>query len=153
MNRITWDLRYSPPPSAGHSYPMSAIPHETPADPEGPLVVPGEYLVKLTVAGQTYSQLLTVRPDPRESVPASDFAAQLSLEQKIMAVMRDSYRAYQAAKQHGDAAAAGQFAELNGTLSSLVGDIEGADAAPTPAMYDALRRELERLTARLHTLK
>jgi hypothetical protein len=153
MNRFTWDLRYSPPPSVGHSYPMSAIPHETPAGPEGPLVVPGKYVVKLTVAGQTYTQPVTVRPDPREAAPASAFAAQLSLEQKIMAGMRESYQAYQAAEQHGDADAAGQFARLNDTLSGLATDVEGTDAAPTPAMYDAVRRELEQLTRRLYISK
>jgi len=153
MNRFVWDLRYSPPPSVKHSYPMSAIPHDTPAGPEGPLVVPGKYVVKLTVAGQTYTQPLTVHRDPRETTPASDFAAQLSLEQKIMAGMRESYQAYQAAKQHGDGDGAQQFAGLNGTLSGLANDIEGADAAPTPAMYDVVRRELEQLTARLHTSK
>lgn len=152
MNRFIWDLRYSPPPSVEHSYPMSAIPNETPAGPEGPLVVPGNYVVKLTVAGQIYTQPLTVRRDPRETTPASNFAAQLSLEQKIMAGMRESYEAYQAAKQHGDADAAGQFAGLNATLSGLATDVEG-DAAPTPALYDAVRRELEQLTARLHTSK
>jgi len=153
MNRFTWDLRYSPPPSIGHSYPMSAIPDETPAGPEGPLVVPGKYVVKLIVAGQTYTQPLTVRPDPRVTVSASAFASQLSLEQKIMAGMRESYQAYQAATQHGDAQAAGQFAGLNSTLSGLASDVEGADAAPTPAMYDAVRHELEQLTARLHASK
>jgi hypothetical protein len=152
MNRFIWDLRYSPPPSVEHSYPMSAIPHETPAGPEGPLVVPDKYVVKLTVAGQTYTQPLTVGRDPRETTPASAFAAQLSLEQKLMAGMRESYQAYQAAKQHGDDAA-DQFAELNGTLSGLATDVEGADATPTPAMYDAVRRELEQLTSRLHTSK
>ena len=151
MNRFAWDLRFTPPLSVGHSYPMSAIPHATPAGPEGPLIVPGKYVVKLTVDGQTYTQPLTVRPDPRETVPASAFAAQLSLEQKLMAGMRESYKAYQAAKQHGDADAAGQFAGLNDTLSGLATDVEGADAAPTPAMYDAVRRELEQLTARFHT--
>ena len=153
MNRFTWDLRFSPPPSVGHSYPMSAIPHETPAGPEGPLVVPGKYVVKLTVAPQTYTQPLTVRPDPREAAPSSAFAAQLSLEQKIMAGMRESYQAYQAAKQHGDAEAAGKFAGLNESLSGLATVVEGADAAPTPAMSDAARRELEQLTARLHASK
>jgi photosystem II stability/assembly factor-like uncharacterized protein len=153
LNRFTWDLRYSPPPSVGHSYPMSAIPHETPAGPEGPLVVPGEYVVKLTVAAQIYTQPLTIQRDPRETTPASAFAAQLSLEQKIMVGMRESYQAYQAAKQHGAAAAASQFAELNGKLSDLATDIEGADAAPTPAMYDVVRRELEQLTARMHPSK
>jgi len=153
MNRFTWDLRFSPPPSVGHSYPMSAIPHETPAGPEGPLVVPGKYVVKLTVAAQTYTQPLTVRPDPREAAPSSAFAAQLSLEQKIMAGMRESYQAYQAAKQHGDAEAAGKFAGLNESLSGLATVVEGADAAPTPAMSDAARRELEQLTTRLHASK
>jgi len=153
MNRFTWDLRFSPPPSVGHSYLMSAIPSETPAGPEGPLVVPGNYVVKLTVAGQTYTQPLTVRRNPRENTPVSAFAAQLSLEQKIMAGMRESYQAYQAAKQHGDADAATQFAGMNATLSGLATDVDGADAAPTPAIYDAVRRELEQLTARLHTSK
>ncbi len=153
MNRLTWDLRFSPPPSVGHSYPMSAIPHETPAGPEGPLVVPGKYVVKLTVDGQSYTQPVTVRPDPRENVPASAFAAQLSLEQKLMAGMQESFRAYQAAKQRGDTDAAAQFAGMNGTLSGLASDAEGADAAPTPAMEDAVRRELGQLNARLHASK
>jgi hypothetical protein len=152
MNRFIWDLRYSPPPSVEHSYPMSAIPHETPAGPEGPLVVPGQYVVKLTVAGQTYTQRLAVGRDPRETTPASAFAAQLSLEQKLMAGMRESFEAYQAAKQHG-AAAADKFAELNGRLSELANDVEGDDATPTPAKYDAVRRELEQLTSRLHPSK
>ncbi len=152
MNRFIWDLRYAPPPSVGHSYPMSAIPHETPAGPEGPLVVPGNYVVKLTVAGEIYAQPLTVLRDPRETTPANAFAAQLSLELKLMAGMRESYAAYKAAKQNGNSAA-GRFADLNGTLSSLAADIEGADAAPTPAMHDAVRRELQQLASRLHALK
>lgn len=153
MNRFTWDLRFTPPPSVGHSYPMSAIPHATPAGPEGPLVVPGKYVVKLTVDGQTYTQPLTVRPDPRQNAPASAFAAQLSLEQKLMSGMRESYQAYQAAKQQGDAQAAHQFAGINETLSGLATDVEGADAAPTLAMDDAVRRALEELGGRLHPSK
>jgi hypothetical protein len=153
MNRFVWDLRYSPPLSVEHSYPMSAIAHETPAGPEGPLVVPGKYVVRLTVAGQTYSQPLAVRRDPRETTTASDFAAQLLLEQKLMAGMRESYQAYQAANQRGDSVAAQQFAEMNGTLGEFASSIGGADAAPTPAMYDAVHRELEQLTARLHASK
>ncbi|MGH9404242.1 MAG: WD40/YVTN/BNR-like repeat-containing protein, partial [Terriglobia bacterium] len=150
MNRFAWDLRYAPPPSVGHSYPMSAIPHDTPAGPVGPLVVPGNYVVKLTVAGQIYTQPLTVQRDPRETNTASAFAAELSMEQKLMAGMRESYEGYVAAKQHGDAAAARQFAGLNGTLSDLAADIDGADAVPTHAVYDAVRRELDQLAAQLH---
>ncbi len=153
MNRFVWDLRFTPPPSLGHSYPMSAIPHKTPAGPEGPLVVPGKYVVKLTVAGETYTQPLTVLRDPRETTTAAAFAAQLSLEQKLMAGMREGYQAYQAAKQNGNTKTAGKFADVNGTLSGLADAIEGADAAPTPAMYDAVRRELEHLASALHPSK
>ena len=49
--------------------------------------------------------------------------------------------------------AADQFAHLNGTLSELATDIEGADATPTQAMTDAVRRELEQLSSRLHPSK
>jgi hypothetical protein len=77
----------------------------------------------------------------------------LSLEQKLMAGMRESYQGYQAAKQHGDGAAARQLADVNGRLSGLAADIEGADAAPTPAMYDVVRREIEQLTTQLHASK
>ncbi len=143
MNRFVWDLRYTPPPAVKHSYPMSAILHATPAGPEGPLAVPGNYVVKLTVDGQTYTQPLTVKRDPRVTATASAFAAQLALLQKLMAGMRKSYDEYQKAKQQGDSAAAKKFAGMNGDLSELANDIEGADAEPTAAMYDAVRRELE----------
>ncbi|MGH9450223.1 MAG: WD40/YVTN/BNR-like repeat-containing protein, partial [Terriglobia bacterium] len=153
MNRFIWDLRYSAPPSVRHSYPMSAIPHETPAGPEGPLVVPGKYIIKLTVADQIYTQSLTVLRDPRETTPASAFAAQFSVEQKLMAAMGASYQGYQAAKQHGDASAAREFADLNGILAGLATNLEGADAAPTDALHAAVRRELEQLAKDRATLK
>jgi photosystem II stability/assembly factor-like uncharacterized protein len=147
MNRFIWDLRYSPPPSVVHSYPMSAIPHETPAGPEGPLVVPGNYVVKLTAAGQTYTQPLRVRRDPRQTTPASAFAAQLSLEQQMMAGMRESYEAYQAAQRDGHVAVAQQFGDLNGALGDLATEIDRSDDAPTPAMVAAARRSLNQLAA------
>lgn len=152
MNRFIWDLRYSPPPSVQYSYPMSAVPHDTPADPRGPLVIPGKYIVRLTVAGKTYSQPLTVRRDPRVTTPASAFAAQLALEQKTMAGMLASYEAYQAAKRHGDTAARG-LADLNTSLGDLATEIDRSDDAPTAAMDAAVRRELEQLNRRLHPSK
>jgi photosystem II stability/assembly factor-like uncharacterized protein len=147
MNRIVWDLRHTTPPAVRHSYPMSANIDETPATPQGPLVAPGNYVVKLTVAGETYTQPLTVRPDPRVKATPSDYAAQLALEQKLMAGMRKSYQAWQKAKQQGDSAAAEKYADINGSLVSLASTVEGADAAPTSAMEDAVRRALEELTA------
>ncbi|MGH9445482.1 MAG: hypothetical protein ACRD3O_07135, partial [Terriglobia bacterium] len=139
--------------SLQHSYPMSAVSHDTPADPRGPLVVPGHYVVELTVGGQSYRQSLTVRRDPRETTPTSAFAAQLTLEQKIMAGMQGSDEAYQAATRHGDASAAHEFAGLNGALAGLAATIDGADAAPTDAMVAAAHRKLEQLASDRTTLK
>lgn len=153
LNRFAWDLRYSPPPSLSPSYPMSAVVDETPVDPRGPLVVPGQYVVKLTVDGKTYSQPLTIRLDPRERVPATDLSAQLDLEQKIMAGMRTSYEASQAAKRRGDTSSAQTFAHLNGALGDLSTDIESADAAPTAAMEAAAHRKLAQLIQQLEISK
>jgi photosystem II stability/assembly factor-like uncharacterized protein len=149
MNRFTWDLRYTPPLALRHDYPMSSVPYDTPADPRGPFVVPGHYTVELTVAGQTYRQPLIVLRDPRETTPASAFAAQLALEQQIMAGMRESYQAYQAAMQRGQSSAARDLAGLNGGLADLASVIDGADDAPTPAMIAAARRKLEQLSRQL----
>jgi len=56
-------------------------------------------------------------------------------------------------KQNGDSATARQFAGINGPLSGQATMVEGTDAAPTPAMYGAVRREVEELAARLHASK
>jgi hypothetical protein len=53
MHRWTWDLRYAAPASTTHEYPSSAVPHDTPRYPLGPLVLPGQYTVRLAANGQS----------------------------------------------------------------------------------------------------
>jgi len=60
MHRWVWDLRGAPPAVLRHSYPISAIYHDTPRDPRGVLVLPGTYTARLTVDGRTYTQPLIV---------------------------------------------------------------------------------------------
>ncbi len=69
MQRWTWDLRHTPPAGFPRSYPMTAIPGDTPPQPDGPLVSPGEYQVRLTVDGKSFTQALTVKMDPRVTTP------------------------------------------------------------------------------------
>lgn len=158
LNRFVWGLRYPDPPSLHHDYPISAIIHETPAEPLGPMAVPGHYTVKLSVNGKTYTQPLVIRRDPRETTSAAAFASQLRLEQQITAAMGSSYRdhgAVQAWLQAPGRSAAQQkaaraldgggrqrpgFAALNGELGLLLEDVESADAAPTDAMAAAARQ-------------
>ena len=56
LHRFVWDLCYPPPEGVDHEYPISAIFHNTPRYPLGALVVPGEYSLKLTVDGKSYTQ-------------------------------------------------------------------------------------------------
>jgi hypothetical protein len=65
MHRFVWDLRYTPPDALRHDYPMTATYHDTPREPRGPIALPGEYTVKLTVDGKSLTQPLTVKMDPR----------------------------------------------------------------------------------------
>ncbi|MEO8725853.1 MAG: glycoside hydrolase [Acidobacteriaceae bacterium] len=107
VNRFVWDLRYPTPKILTYSYygnhtdyieytlSEHAIPGETPRElPLGPLALPGEYTVALTVGGKTYRQPLTVAPDPRVHVAEQDLAAQLSEMKNVAAQMSVSYDGY-----------------------------------------------------------
>jgi hypothetical protein len=93
MNRAVWDLRYTPPPAFSHQYPMGALYKNTPAEPLGPLVAPGDYEVRLTVAGRTYRQPLRVTMDPRVKTPAQGITEQRDLGVKISDAMNAAYEA------------------------------------------------------------
>jgi len=83
MHRFVWDLRYPAPAVLNLEYPISATPRNTPREPHGPWVVPGTYTVRLTVNGQTYTQPLTVRMDPRVKASAATLARQFALSKSV----------------------------------------------------------------------
>jgi photosystem II stability/assembly factor-like uncharacterized protein len=69
MHRFIWDLHAAPPAGGGGrrggGYPISAIYGDTPGL-QGEWMPPGRYAVRLTVGGQSWTQPLIVKPDPRE---------------------------------------------------------------------------------------
>jgi hypothetical protein len=93
MHRWVWDLRYPPPKTSRHGYPIAAIPHDTPRLPLGPGVVPGDFTVRLTVNGRSYTQPLTVKLDPRLKVSLADLQQQFRLETRLASLMNSSYEA------------------------------------------------------------
>jgi photosystem II stability/assembly factor-like uncharacterized protein len=95
LNRVNWDLRADDPPAFSHSFEINANPGLTPASPEGPIVPPGTYTLKLTVAGKTYTQPVTVVNDPRSPATTNDVMAQYALQMKVAAGMRTSWDGYQ----------------------------------------------------------
>jgi photosystem II stability/assembly factor-like uncharacterized protein len=144
IHRWVWDLRYAPPPAASHEYPISAIPHRTPPEPEGPLVLPGAYAVALTVDGKTLARTLTVGMDPRVKVTAADLAAQHAAAHRLAS---DLARLDEARTK---GAAAEKAGALEGRLKRLYAMIQESDDAPTPqllAAADAAEKELGGLAA------
>jgi hypothetical protein len=90
-HRFVWNLRTPPPASLRHEYPISAIVRDTPRLPVGPAVMPGMYTVKLDVAGQTFTQPLEIKMDPRITAPADHLDQQFRLASRICDAMNASF--------------------------------------------------------------
>ncbi|MGA8071954.1 MAG: hypothetical protein WB995_00680 [Candidatus Acidiferrales bacterium] len=71
MRRWIWDFQYTPVAGA-----VRLEDDEFFAAARGVTALPGAYTVKLTVAGQTYSQPLTVKLDPRIKISAAELQKQ-----------------------------------------------------------------------------
>jgi len=131
MHRFVWDLRYPPPGVLNVQYPISATPNNTPREPRGPWVVPGTYTVRLTVSGQTHSQSLTVRLDPRVKASAATLARQFTLSKGVYdAINRtrgvlDELRALRANLRDIRARTTGETIAAIDSLDLAAGALEG----------------------------
>jgi photosystem II stability/assembly factor-like uncharacterized protein len=92
VHRFVWDVHYTPPEGISHSYPSSAIIHNTPSQPLGPWVKPGTYTVTLTVDEQSTTQPLTVRMDPRIKVSNAILQQQFDLSMKCYTGLRQIHK-------------------------------------------------------------
>jgi hypothetical protein len=128
MQRFVWDLHYPRPSWIPPSYPISAVYRDTPGEPLGPAVLPGQYTVKLTVASRSYTQPLTVKKDPRVKASESDLEQQFAL----------SMRCYEGLARVHEAME--QVRKLRSELKSL------ASRAPAGALKDAIA-ELDKKAA------
>jgi len=78
MNRFVWDLRYERPSKVpGGEAVFSDY------APRGPLVLPGKYQVKLTVAGKSQTAAFEIKIDPRVTTSAADLQKQFELGLKL----------------------------------------------------------------------
>jgi photosystem II stability/assembly factor-like uncharacterized protein len=142
MHRFVWDLRDTPPRSFEQDLPISAVPHDTPRVPQGPLVVPGRYIVRLDVDGTTLRRSVRVVMDPRVTVSAQALAAQYALAERIARLMDRSYTRGRQAKAAGNSKAAAGFGTMNDRLGVLLDTVDGTDAPPTKQAVEAVE-ELE----------
>ncbi len=146
MNRFVWDLRHPKPKALRFGYAMTAVPGEdTPGAPEGALVLPGTYQVRLTVNGRTETQPLVVRQDPRVTPAPGALARQHTFLMQLAKAMADSAEA--AGGSAPDRARA--LTRLNAVFAELATAAQGADTAPTAQLEAAYRDARRRLDALL----
>ncbi len=96
-NRTNWDLRYDDPPAFNldleNQMNVSPGGFVTPG-PHGPQVIPGVYTLKLIVDGQTYTQTVTVRNDPRVGESAKVMADLRSKNKLMLLAVEGSKESY-----------------------------------------------------------
>jgi hypothetical protein len=162
MHRWLWDLRYPPPDSAHHGYPIAAVPGDTPRVPLGPSALPGEYTVRLSANGATYTAPLTVKMDPRVKATTIDLAQQLQTQSQLADLLSRSSLALLQARslskelddrsERATGALKNAIADLQKKLTAAIGDpaAQSANVLKEPtltsvnsevgALYDQLDR-------------
>ena len=132
MHRFVWDVHYPPPHVLNMEFPISAIVHNTPLHPLGAWALPGNYTVKLTVDGKSYSRQFTLIMDPRIKTSADDLAKQHEMEMGAVEGMDESLeelRQVQSVRaQLKDVAskAKGKVAEQVDALDKQCAELQGA---------------------------
>lgn len=151
MHRWVWDLHETTPTATSPSYPIAAVPNRTPLIPEGPLVLPGTYTVRLTVNGRSESQPLTVKMDPRVHVSTGDLkalhSAQATMAASLDALAKADLAAHSVAEQLAapqNRAIATQLAPFSAAIKTLLGG-SGPDAAKHSPGIDEVTTEAKQL--------
>ncbi|HEX4021537.1 MAG TPA: hypothetical protein VHX63_10360 [Acidobacteriaceae bacterium] len=117
LNRIVWDLRYDGAPGSGNPFSTG-----------GPMAVPGQYTVRLTVDGTSYTQPLTVKLDPRAPVSQAALEQQLAFGLKVRSASTQAHQAL------------AQINEVEAKLSRSPKNASSAQAKRLQKKLDALAR-------------
>jgi photosystem II stability/assembly factor-like uncharacterized protein len=117
MHRWVWDLRYAAPVATSHDYPISAVPGDTPRAPFGPLAAPGQYTVRLTADGASFTVPLTVKMDPRVKMPEAGLAQMFQMQARLADVFSRSSIALMQARSARE-----QIEKLDGKASDGLND-------------------------------
>ena len=144
MHRWVWGLHYPAPDSPRHSYPISAIPHDTPRYPLGPTVLPGSYTARLVVNGKSYSARFTVNMDPRVKISNVDLQKKFELETQLAALLRETSspvmqvdalrKPLEKLSQQATGAALDAVKNFQNKLNEIAGQAAGFLAPPTEAV-------------------
>jgi hypothetical protein len=133
MHRFSWDLHYDPiagtPGGRGFGGGGSpAVPHRIYPSINSPWVPPGAYTVRLTVDGQTMTQPITIKLDPRVKItPAVQQIFTLTAQ------MENNARTAAAAYKEARAAIEKARASSNEALAKKLEEIAPVESNSAPA--------------------
>ena len=127
VHRFNWDLRFDPVGDenggrGGGGGSNGAVPHRTYAAVNAPWAPPGNYTVRMTVDGKSFTQPIVVRLDPRVKTPAVSLTVLNTLTRSLYDA---SVNAHSAAVQAR-------------ALASKVEKLPGNDASAFKAKLDSL---------------
>jgi len=161
MHRFLWDMHYTPLAGGRANYPISAVYRNTPTAATAPWAMPGQYTVRLTVDGKSFTQPLTLKMDPRVKTPLVGLQQQFTLSKQLY---DDSAAAFAAIEQirslrtqlqkakDGAGAPAEAIAALDKKLTELMGSGGGGfgggggpGAAPAADTLTSVRASLQSL--------
>ena len=115
MHRFIWDLHFDPV-TVGDTVPNSdeeangAVPHRTYTTVNSPWAPPGNYTVRLTVNGQSTTQPLSLRLDPRVKTPAAGLTQLANLSRQLYDAAVATHAAYLQARSLASSLAEGSAA-------------------------------------------
>jgi photosystem II stability/assembly factor-like uncharacterized protein len=127
MHRFQWDLHMDPISEnaggrGGGGGSNGAVPHRTYTSVNSPWALPGNYTVRLTADGKSYTQPITLKLDPRVKTSAAGLT-------QLATLTREMY--------DGAAAAHAASAQAH-ALAAQVEKLSGADAAAFKAKIDSI---------------
>jgi photosystem II stability/assembly factor-like uncharacterized protein len=131
MHRFTWDMHYDPLPGGrgggrggGGDGANGAVPHRTYPVANAPWVAPGVYTVRLTANGQTVTQPIAIKLDPRVKITPE-------VQQIFTLTTQLETSAKNAAAAYKEARALAEKAKGNDALVKKLEAIAPADASAT----------------------
>lgn len=139
INRFVWNLRFPAAPPI-----HATVGYDEGRGPNGIYVVPGTYKIVLSVGGQTYQQMLTVKNDPRSTATQADLVKQFNLGMQTQNLLwQDHAAANQVLGVRRQFADLLQKSGATGLPSALRSAIEAADAQATAVQGDLYQYKAE----------
>ena len=126
LNRVTWNLEYAGPTT----FPGMVL---WGATTSGPVALPGNYEVRLTVDGQSQTQPLIVRKHPWRAVSDEDLVEQFDVAMQIRDKVSEAntavVRIRRIKEQVRDRLAKSQDAQLKAAAGRLLGNVSAVEEA------------------------